>query len=484
MSGRSASGCCAFALLAVLAGGDWPVGDWPMSRHDAQNSGATRLEVEAEAAPRGWTFGLDRHVFGYRPGMSVWSSAAVGQVGGRAAVAAGSYDKNVYLFDAATGEPIWRFTTGNGVYEAPLIWNDGPDAWVFAASSDRLVYGLDAKLGSRRWSRAVAEYSSTLGGSRLSAPCLGEAGGVPAVFVGHWVFDKSLSRSTQQGGLTALEARTGKRLWQTEFLDNRVSSPVYAQVEGRGMIFVASQDGNLRALDADTGGILWSHRETEPIMASPMVHDSPEGVRVVIGSHFGKVRSLDARTGREHWSFQTGNWVTGSAAFYVDGDRQVVAIGSYDRKLYGLDAATGEKIFSQTAAGPIYSSPAVVPAGPAGPEPTIVFSSWDHQMHGVSGRDGTLLWTVFTGKPLWDGVILGESNWASPAAAEIGGRWMLYMGSYNGVFYAIPLSQAAMAGGSQPWTDVRFWITMVLALGLTAVLSLYLTRRYRRYYLP
>jgi outer membrane protein assembly factor BamB len=411
--------------------------------------------------------------------MSVWSTAAVGEVEGRAVVAAGSYDNNLYLFDAAGGELIWRFTTGNGVYTAPVFFDDGDRQWIFVASSDRLVYGLNAQLGNRRWSRAVAEYSSTLGGSRLSAPCLGVAGGVEAVFVGHWVFDKSLSRSTQQGGLTALEARTGKLIWEAQFLDNEVSTPVYARVEGRGMVFVASEDGNLRALDADSGEMVWSHRETEPIMASPLLHDSPEGMRVVIGSHFGKVRSLDPRTGEEFWSFQTGNWVTGAASYYIDGERGIVAVGSYDRKLYALDAATGEKIFSQTAAGPIYSTPAVIPGGA---EPVIVFSAWDHQMHGISGRDGTHLWTVFTGKPLWDGVILGESNWASPTVAEIGGRWMLYLGSYNGVFYAIPLNQAAMAGGSQPWTDIRFWITMVIVLGLTAWLALYLTRRYRRYY--
>jgi len=456
MSGRSAS-CF---LLVILLAADAAAGD---------------------ATARGWTFGLKRHVYAYRPGMSVWSTAAAGRVDGRAVVAAGSYDNNVYLFDAATGERIWRFTTGNGVYSAPVFWEDGGDQWIFAASSDRAVYGLDSRLGSRRWSRAVAEYSSTLGGSRLSAPCLGEAKGVEAVFVGYWVFDKSLARSTQQGGLVALEARTGKPVWDARFLDNEVSAPVYARIGGRGMVFVASEDGNLRALDADSGELVWSHRETEPIMASPLVHDSPQGERVVIGSHFGKVRSLDARTGKEIWSFQTGNWVTGGAAHYADGERGIIAVGSYNRKLYALDAATGEKIFSQTVAGPIYSTPVVVAAGA---EPVIVFSAWDHQMHGLSGRDGTHLWSVFTGNPLWDGVILGESNWASPVAAEIGGFWMLYLGSYNGVFYAIPLSQAAMAGGSQPWTDIRFWITMLLALGFTAWLSLYLTRRYRRYYLP
>jgi WD40 repeat protein len=447
-----------------------------MSRHDAANTGSSVVTVDPTLSARAWTFHLTRHVRGYRPGMTVWSSAAAGKVHDRAVVAAGSYDHNVYLFDAASGEKIWRFTTGNGVYTAPLIWNDGDTPWLFVASSDRLLYGLDADLGSRRWSHAIAKYESTIGGCRLSSPCLGTVKGEPALFVGHWVWDKSLAHNQQAGGLTAVAARTGKRLWQTGFLDNRVSAPLFARAGDRAYVFVASEDGNLRALDADSGRVLWHHRETEAIMASPLFQDVPDGPRVIIGSHFGKLRSLDAATGREIWSFKTGNWITGTAALVRQGQRDLVVFGSYDQKLYALDALSGERVWSHNAAGPIYSSPAVVPGDP---DPVVVYTAWDHQMYGLSARDGTQLWSVFMGEPLWKAIPLGESNWASPIASRINERWMLYFGSYNGVFYAIPLGQAQGAGGSPPWTTWRFWLTMILAMGFTGALAYWLDRKRR-----
>jgi eukaryotic-like serine/threonine-protein kinase len=452
-------------------------GDWPLARHDQANTAATIIDHDPPRVARAWTYPLTKHVFGYRPGMSVWSSAAVGEVGGQAVVAAGSYDHNLYLFDAAHGNLLWRFTTGNGVYSAPLIWKDGKREWIFASSSDRLVYGLDATVGNRLWSRAVAGYQPTLGGSRLSAPCLGLSNKIPAVFVGYWVWDKSLANSTQRGGLIAVAARTGRLLWQADFLDNSVSDPVFAVVDGRARVFAASSDGNLRALDADSGKQLWAHRETEPIMGAPLFYQAPGGPRVIIGSHFGKLRCLDARDGREIWSFKTGNWITGSAALYRSGGRDLLAFGSYDRHLYVLEAASGRKLFGHRAAGPVYSSPAIVSVEP---ETQIIYAAWDNRIYCVSGMDGTQLWTIYTGQPLWDAVSQGDSNWSSPVVARIDGRWMLYQGSYNGVFYAIPLVQAATAGGVHPWTNLRFWVTMLLALLFSGALAFYFDRRRHR----
>ena len=420
MSGkRTAAGKCLLVmLLSPVASG----GDWPLSRHDLQNTAATWIETDPPSVARAWTFSVSRHVWGYQPGMSVWSSAAVGLVAGRAVVAAGSYDRNVYLLDACSGEKIWRFTTGGGVYSAPVIWRGKQHTWIFAAASDRTLYGLDAELGRRLWSHAVEKYRPTVGGARLSSPCVGKVGGQPAVFVGHWVWDKSLKNNLQAGGLTAVDAFSGKRLWRADFLDNRVSAPVFAEISGRGFVFVASEDGNLRALEADTGKLLWFHRETERIM-------------------------------------------------------QMVAVGSYDQRIYGLDVRTGEKVWSHPTAGPVYSSPAIVADG----EPMVIFSAWDHSLHNslhnVSGRDGTLFWSIFTGPPIWDAVTLGDSNWSSPSAAWINDRWMIYFGSYSGTFYAMPMNQAFQGGPSKPWSNRRFWVTMLLVLVLTAALSVFFTRR-------
>jgi outer membrane protein assembly factor BamB len=409
--------------------------------------------------------------------MTVWSSPALGAVDGRPVLAIGSYDRNVYLLDAASGQPIWHYTTGNGVYESPLIWRDGSRTWVFAASSDRLVYGLNAADGARIWSQALADYQPTTGGSRLSAPCLGLVGGQPALFVGHWVWDKSLANSTQRGGLTALDARTGRRLWQVDFLDNRVSTPVWAVIEGRGRVLVASEDGNLRALAAETGQQIWAHRETEPIMASPLVFDSPQGARVAIGSHFGKLRCLDAATGRQLWSFKAGHWVTGTAALLRLADRRLIAFGSYDQRLYTVDATSGQRVSSQFVGGPIHSSPAILPDER---DPLIVLAAWDHQVYALDARDGGLRFSVFVGLPIWDAITQGESNWASPVVARVGEHWMIYHGSLDGALYAIPISQAAQTSPAAPWASGRFWWTMVLSLGLSAGLALWLTRRARR----
>ncbi len=469
MSGAGAS--CLVALLLLP-------GDWPLSRHDAQNTAAAVLDVPLSRPLRGWTYGLRRQIYGYEPAMAVWSPPAPGRVGDRPVVAAGACDHNVYLFDAESGELLWRHATGGGVYSAPLLWKDSERVVVLATSSDRTVYALDAKSGQRLWSQAVTEYRPTLGGSRLSSPALGEVAGKPALFVGHWVYDKSLTHHLEAGGLSALDARSGRLLWRADFLDQRVSAPVFYRVEGRGMVFAASEDGNLRALDSESGSLIWSHRQTQPIMGSPLLFESPAGARVIIGGHFGRVRCLDARGGEEVWNFATGNWVTAPALFYSHRGRPLVAFGSYDRHFYALDAESGRRVWTQGVAGPVYSAPALIDEGP---EPQLVFAAWDNQLYGLSGADGTLLWTVFCGRPLWDGLALGDSPWGSPAAVRLGESWMVFFGSWDGVFYAMPLSQLKRSSGRQPWTNFGFLLGLGLSLAGTAALSLALTRRRRKH---
>ena len=464
------------AALPAAADPALPDGDWTAPRGDAWNRAAARLRSTDGAVPRPWTAIAPPQVRGYQPGMSVWSDAALGTAGGRAVVAIGCHDHGVYLFDAASGERIWRFVTGSGVYSAPLIWHDRDRTLVLAASSDRTVYAIDARLGRRVWASTVSSYRPTLGGARLSAPCLGRVAGKPALFVGHWVFDKSLGHSLQQGGLTALDARSGERLWQVDLLDNQVSAPLFADLDGRGRLWVASADGNLRALDAETGAVLWSDRQIEPIQGTPALLRSADGPRVIIGGRHGAVRCLDAETGEQIWRFKTGNWITGSPAlFRLDSGRAVVAVGSYDQRVLGLDARSGELLWRAAAGGPVYSSPAVVPDLP----PTVLFAAHDHHLYGVSAADGRPRFRVFTGAPMWSSVVLGESPWAAPAAAEINGRWMIYFGSYGGTLFALPLNQAEAVGPSRPWTNLSFFGTMAVVLIVTALIGLYLTRRAR-----
>ncbi|HOX44377.1 MAG TPA: PQQ-binding-like beta-propeller repeat protein [Myxococcota bacterium] len=482
---RPPAALAALALLGLAAGARAEAyfpegarvrpGDWPLPRHDPQNRAAA--ELGGTEAPRGWTFEPARHPFGYQPGLPVWSSPALGRVGGRAVLAIGCHDRNLYLLDAATGQELWRYTAGGVVAGAPLLWWDGARHLVLAASSDRQVFALDGESGARVWAAALEPWTPSLGGARLSAPAMCWVAGRPAVVVGHWLWDKSLAGNRQAAGLSALDARSGARLWRTEFLDNRVGDPLCVRVDGRGLVLAASLDGNLRALEADTGALAWSLRETLPIAGAPGFSDGPEGPRVVVGSHFGKLRALDARSGAEVWSHKVGQWLTAAPALLEDGGRRLWVAGAFDDRVHAVDALSGAPAWRHALGGPVYSSPVVVPTEG---EPTLVVAAEDHQLHGLAARDGVGLWSVFTGAPRWDGVPLGETPWGSPAAARLGGRWMIYFGSYDGVLYAFPLSQAVALGPSPPWSGLRFWLTMAGVLVGTAGLALGLSRRAAR----
>ena len=469
-----------FAMLLLLvpspATAD-PAG-WPMVRQNPGGSGSLRLA--APGPDRGWQFQVGSHVWGYQPGMAVWSTAALGVVQGRAVVLAGSYDNNLYCLDAATGGKRWRFTTGGGIYHAPALWvPDRGAALVFASSTDRLVYAVDADLGRRVWVHAVKTWRPTMGGARLSAPAVGRAGKRAAVFVGHWIWDKSMAGHLQAGGLTALAARTGKQLWTTKLGDNQISSPIYSgQINGQQRVFVGSESGNLHSLDAASGKLLWSFTDREAIKGNPALFVTPAGARVVFGSKWGRVRCLDAATGKELWRMRTGHWVDGSPAVARVGGRTLVLVGSYDNQLYALDARTGAKVWSYRTAGGIYSSPAVFT--PADGKQRVLITAWDHHLHCLSAADGTLLWSAFVGRPIWDSITLGDSIWASPSVALSGGKATIYLGSYAGPLYAMPLAEARNKALARPSSNLGFWFTMPVVMLLTAMLTIFLTRRHRR----
>ncbi len=453
-----------------------------MVRRDPAGSAATRLRSADGRRPVAWQFQAGSHVWSYQPGMSVWSSPALGLVKGRAVVLAGSYDNNLYCLDAVSGRKLWRYTTGGGIYAAPALWN-APDgrSWAFVASSDRMVYALDADLGRRRWVHAVQTWRPTIGGARLSSPAVGRARGRAAVFFGHWVWDKSMSGHMQAGGLSALDALTGKRLWTAPLGDNQVSSPIYVE-EGGGRIFVASENGNLYALSPDDGQVLWAHTDRNAIKASPAYFATPQGGRVVIGSKYGFIRCLDAKTGVAIWSFKTPHWVDGSAAIARIGGKLTVLAGSYDTKLHALDAHNGSPLWSYRTAGGVYSSPAVVPLSGKDPEgtPQVLVAAWDHHLHCVNSGDGSLAWSAFLGRPLWDSISLGDSTWSSPVVAELNGRVVAYIGSYSGPLYAVPLDEAAEKALARPSSNLRFWVTLPLVVLAVILVTLLITRRHRR----
>lgn len=435
------------------------------------------LSAPASDPVRSWTFEASGRVFGFSPNMTVWSSPALGAIEGRAVIAVGSYDKNVYLLDAADGSLRWKFTTGGGVFAAPAIEAVGDRSALFVASSDRLLYALDGATGQRLWIHSVQDYQPTIGGARLAAPCVLDVAGQQVVVLAHWVWDRSLAHNLQEAGVSALDAEGGRRRWRTLLGDNELTAPLCAEVAGQPRLFVGSANGNLYALDAATGKLLWQHTELDAIRSPPALAAVGERWHLVLASKYGLVRALDAVSGAEIWRYKTGERITGSPAIATVRGRDLVVIGAYDRTLYALDLGSGQPVWRYWARGGIYASPALLIDGDGG---SAIAASWDHHLHGVSIVDGEPQWLAYTGQPLWESLAYGESAWSSPAAAQINGQWMVFAGSYSGTLYGLPLKQIAgkrLFGGR---TNAGFWISLPLSAAAVLGLALLLTRIARR----
>lgn len=449
---------------------------WSQSRCDAKNQAAIELRAEGGALPRAWSFDGSGRVWGYEPGLTVWSSAALGVAGDRPIVVAGNYDHTLYCLDAATGELQWKFTTGDAIYAAPVFFQDGARQMVFAASNDRIVYAIDPASGRQVWVHAVEDFRPTLGGARLAAPCVGGGGDKDdAVFVPYWIWDRSLLNSMQRSGVVALSVEDGHPLWRIDLGESELTAAIFARVEGRPTLFLGSSNGILYALAASNGQVLWRKSELDCVRSPPAFLSTSQGPLLVTGSKFGTVRGLDARSGSERWQFHTGDRVTGSPTI-SEGKPPKVFVGSYARKLDALRALDGAPLWYDGARGGVYSSPALITKGP---EPMVLYSAWDHMLHAIDPARGQPIFTAFTGRPLWNVAGMDDSNWASPAAGRIHGRWMAYLGSYDGTLRALPL-EADERSAPELRSNRWFWLSFPLFLLPAAGLALLLTHRDRR----
>ena len=109
----------------------------------------------------------------------------------------------------------------------------------------------------------------------------------------------------------------------------------------------------------------------------------------------------------------------------------------------------------------------------------VLAMAWDHMLHANDLVRGTPIFTAFTGRPLWNVGGMDDSNWSSPAAGKIRGRWMAFVGSYAGILRALPL-EAADRSAPELRSNGWFWLSFPMVLVPFAALAIFLTQRERR----
>ena len=82
----------------------------------------------------------------------------------------GSSDFDVFCLDATSGDKIWNFSTGAGVYAPPTV----AGGYVFAGSYDGDVYCLDSSSGSELWHVTAGVFSPVSAAGSAGSPVIAD----------------------------------------------------------------------------------------------------------------------------------------------------------------------------------------------------------------------------------------------------------------------------------------------------------------------
>ena len=180
---------------------------------------------------------------------------------------------------------------------------------------------------------------------------VGEGYSTP-ILVGNRVYQ--FSRQGEREVMTALDADTGKVIWQTghdapftmhsattQHGPGPKSTPAFAN----GRLFSIGMTGIVTAYDANTGKQVWQKPGTTPVPLytthafSPVV-DRGLAIFHVGGDNAGALTAYDVNTGEEKWSWKGDGPGYGSPVVVdIEGTRQVITITQ--GKLVGVDASNG-----------------------------------------------------------------------------------------------------------------------------------------------
>lgn len=299
------------------------------------------------------------------------------------------------------GKLLWQvrlLATSHGIHGSPAIVGDA----VYIGAYDGTLYAFERLSGLLLWRHKLGY----------------QVGSSPAV-VPEWGILYSAHEESPDGGgfVVALDARTGRELWQAR-TEAHPHSSVAVDVR-RGTVFVGDNLGIVYAFDARTGAERWKRtldREggKADVKTTPMVV-LDRGL-VIVGSWSGKVVALDEANGETRWEHATGGRIMASTA-YLPGKDTVFA-ASPEGSLFAIDGATGQTRWSFRSGGPIMSSPAVSGDGRA-----VVFGASDGSVYAVRTDTGAKLWSVHVG-----GNVTGSPSLVGDrvyVTSQRGGLWAL-----------------------------------------------------------
>jgi len=245
-------------------------------------------------------------------------SSGIGADGGHLYL--GTRNGEVLSVNREDGSVDWKSRVSSEVLAAPQVNSE----LVVVQSVDGAVTALDRLDGSEKWVYSSSQPALTLRGT--GAPRVIE----PVSFAGF-----------ANGRLVTLDNRSGQPLWDMRVAvpQGRTEVDQLVDLDGQpvltqdGRLFVTSYNGRLLALEATSGKVLWEHEESSYL--TPLV----VGNFLFTVNAASHVIAIEADTGRVMWDSDTLEGRSLTAPAFVDGN---IAVGDYEGYIHLIDASTGE----------------------------------------------------------------------------------------------------------------------------------------------
>jgi outer membrane protein assembly factor BamB len=230
------------------------------------------------------------------------------------------------------------------------------------------------------------------------------------------------------GQAFALDADTGKVIWERPVADLNASSPTYA----RGRLYIATLvPGKILALDAKTGKTIWNRSLPGRSESSPVV----VGHKVIFGCENGQLFAVSARNGKTKWTADLAGAVKAAPA-YRDG---TIYVGDYGGEMSAVKASNGEIKWMASSQGLSFSRTGAFYSTPAVAFGRVYAGNNDGRIYSFDAETGELAWTQSTGGYVYAGPSVADTPSTPPT---------VYIGSFDGNLYALDAKT-----GAARWTQ-------------------------------
>src|SRR5579872_5755718 len=354
----------------------------------------------------------------------------------------GTTEHDIFSLDPTNCHENWR--THEDYKPASLLAvNRGAaymDGLLFRGTEDGRVLAYDFKTGKRVWETTIA--NPKLGESTPAAPIAWNG----LVFMGNAGGDNK----GVKGRMYALEAKTGKIIWETYLVPKTLGDPT------RGPQGATPLTGSTWANASGTpitGGATWTSYTLDPTTGElyiPGGNPAPDfaiGPREGENLYSGSIVVLDARTGAYKKDFKLvpkdwHDWDVSTAPTLIQtkGGKKLLSVAPKDGHLYGFDLATNTMLY-RTPATRIENTEA----------PFAV----DKAVHFCPGTVGGAEWNGPAYDPKTNLILIGEVDWCATVtlqndkdiqAVKLGKPWsaMATINPYH--TYGVPDSFGNWAG--------------------------------------